>query len=199
MSASVRGVSLTPSSPIVRPVRAEEAAAVAWLAATTFPLACPPSTAVDEMARHIATHLTPSAFAGWATSDEHTLLAVGQGDGMVGYALLHLREDASEETQVVADAARASGPTIELSKIYAHPLAIGTGASAALMRGAIDAAAHLSAAHGHPAPLPLWLGTNAGNARAQAFYRKHGFVVVGTRKYDVGGRVHDDVVMLHRD
>jgi GNAT superfamily N-acetyltransferase len=181
-------------------VRADEAAQVAWLAATTFPLACPPGTAVDEVARHIATHLTPAAFAAWAASDEHALLAVVQGGEIAGYALLHLGElDGSAESRAVLAATRATGPAVELSKIYAHPLAIGTGASAALMRGAIDAAATLAAGHGHAAPLPLWLGTNAGNLRAQAFYRKHGFEVVGTRTYDVGGGVHDDVVMLHRN
>ena len=151
------------------------------------------------MARHIATHLTPAAFAAWARSPEHALLVAVRGGELVGYALLHLGvPDGAAEAAVVAAAAHGDGRSVELSKIYAHPLALGSGASSALMRGAIVAAAELSLAHGYPEPLPLWLGTNTQNARAQAFYRKHGFVVVGTRTYDVGGHQHDDVVMLHR-
>ncbi|QAY68704.1 GNAT family N-acetyltransferase [Xylanimonas protaetiae] len=184
---------------VVRPGEPAEAAEIAWLAATTFPLACPPGTAVDEMARHIAMHLTPGAFARWARSADHALLVAARGGELVGYALLHLgTPDGVEEAHVVAAATRGDGTSVELSKIYAHPLALGSGTSSELMRGAIAAAAELSAAHGHSAPLPLWLGTNGQNLRAQAFYRKHGFVVVGTRTYDVGGHTHDDVVMLRR-
>lgn len=188
-----------PDATVVRRATPSEAAEVAWLAAMTFPLACPPGTAVDEMARHIATHLTPAAFAAWAVSVDHALLVAARGDELLGYALLHLGvPDGADEARVLADSTGGPGPAVELSKIYAHPLELGSGTSSELMRAAITAAAGLSTAHGHAAPLPLWLGTNGRNERAQAFYRKHGFVVVGTRSYDVGGHVHDDVVMLHR-
>ncbi len=189
-----------PATPVVvRPAAPSESAEVAWLAAMTFPLACPPGTATDEMARHIATHLAPADFAAWVASPDHALLVAKRGDELLGYALLHLGEpEGSDERRVLAAVTGGEGPSVELSKIYVHPFALGSGTSSDLMRGAIAAAHDLSAAHGHPASLPLWLGTNGGNERAQAFYRKHGFAVVGTRSYDVGGHVHDDVVMLHR-
>jgi ribosomal protein S18 acetylase RimI-like enzyme len=41
----------------------------------------------------------------------------------------------------------------------------------------------------------MWLGTNAANRRAQRFYEKAGFERVGTRRFQVGGRLEDDVVM----
>ncbi|QAY63166.1 GNAT family N-acetyltransferase [Xylanimonas allomyrinae] len=188
----------TPRTVVVRPARAEEAADVAWLAATTFPLACPPGTPVEEMARHVASRLTPGHFRTWAASPDHVLLVAARGDTLLGYALLVLAVPGGDEARVLRDAAASTGPVVELSKIYAHPEALGTGASSALMVGAVEAATRLAATHGLGTPPPLWLGTNAGNARAQAFYRKHGFVVVGTRTFDVGGKRHDDVVMLHR-
>lgn len=192
-------MSAAPATVVVRRADAQEAAEVAWLAATTFPLACPPGTSVDEMARHIATYLTPAAFLGWSSSPAHALLVAARGDELFGYALLHLgAPDGADEARVVAAATGSAGPSVELSKIYAHPLALGTGTSSELMRGAIAAASDLSVAHGHPSSLPVWLGTNSRNERAQAFYRKHGFVVVGARTYDVGGQVHDDVVMLRQ-
>ena len=189
-----------PDAVVVRPAQASEAADVAWLAATTFPLACPPGTSADEIARHIAAHLAPADFRAWAVSPDDALLVAAREDQLLGYALLHLGMPAGEdEALVLARATGSDGPSVELSKIYAHPLSLGAGSSSSLMRGAIEAAVSLSASHGYPAGLPLWLGTNARNLRAQAFYRKHGFAVVGTRTYDVGGHLHDDVVMVHRD
>jgi ribosomal protein S18 acetylase RimI-like enzyme len=34
------------------------------------------------------------------------------------------------------------------------------------------------------------------NERALAFYRRQGFVAVGTHPYHFGGEVHDDIVMV---
>ena len=43
----------------------------------------------------------------------------------------------------------------------------------------------------------VWLGTNAQNARANAFYERLGFETIGARTFVVGGtRVEDDWVRL---
>ena len=42
----------------------------------------------------------------------------------------------------------------------------------------------------------LWLGVWERNARAQAFYRKHGFRKVGTQIFVVGSDPQTDDVML---
>jgi len=191
-----------PADVVVRPARPDEAAAVAWLAALTFPLACPPGTPVPTMADHVAAHLHPRAFHRWAGSPRHALLVATAGGARLaddaaplGYALVVLGEpDGAAEADVLRDAV-GPGPYAELSKIYAHPSALGTGVAARLMTASVAAAAELGAAQG-AGGVPLWLGTNAQNARAQAFYRKHGFDVVGRRTYDVGGVQHHDVVML---
>ena len=41
----------------------------------------------------------------------------------------------------------------------------------------------------------VWLGVNQQNERAQRFYRKSGFEVVGTKRFLVGDAYEDDFVM----
>lgn len=191
------------ASVLVRPARADESAHVAWLAALTFPSACPPGTSVATM----AAHLSPDAVRGWVDSDAHALLVAVDGDhgsstvpttptAPLGYALVAFGEpDGDEERQVLRTVVGA-GPYAELSKIYVHPDVLGGGVAARLLEAAVAAVAERAGTVGVDAP--LWLGTNAQNARAQSFYRKHGFEVAGTRAYDVGGVRHDDVVMVRR-
>jgi ribosomal protein S18 acetylase RimI-like enzyme len=40
----------------------------------------------------------------------------------------------------------------------------------------------------------MLLGVYGGNARAQRFYVKQGFQVVGTRRFRVGATLHDDLI-----
>jgi ribosomal protein S18 acetylase RimI-like enzyme len=158
------------------------------------------------MAAHIAAKLGPSQFRAWASDGEHALIVaereLGNGSAtdpaIVGYALVALGQpDGHAEAAAVHAATGMPGPYLELSKIYVLPGERGSGVADLLMTGAIDAATRLAADTGHPPGLPLWLGTNRHNTRAQGFYRRHGFDVVGERTYDVGGVEHDDMVMLH--
>ena len=182
----------------VRRATTEDAPALAGLAALTFPLACPPGTSPEAIAEHVATQLSPERFRAWAASADHALLLVepasdgGMHDAAapLGYALLV--RGVPDDPDVAA--AVGPGEAVELSKIYVHPAAQGTGAASVLMTATTQAATRLGLG------LPVWLGTNVLNARAQAFYRKHRFDVVGHRTYVVGGETHSDVVMaLPRD
>ncbi|KFD43759.1 GNAT family N-acetyltransferase [Cellulosimicrobium funkei] len=206
----------TTATTAVRRATTADAAALADLAALTFPLACPPGTSPDAIAEHVATQLSPDRFRAWAASAAHALLLVetvaspgtsagasagtasGAGSGAgsdvgssvaatgpLGYALV--ARGVADDPDVAA--AVGPGEAVELSKIYVHPAAQGTGVASVLMTATTGAAALLGPG------LPLWLGTNGHNARAQAFYRKHGFAVVGGRTYVVGGETHADVVM----
>jgi diamine N-acetyltransferase len=174
----------------VRPATLDDADSLAALAAITFPLACPPGSDPAAVAEHIRTQLSPERFAAWAVSADHSLLLAeeaGEGvAGLVGYALLVRGvPDDADIVAVVGDE-----PSVELSKIYVHPAAQGTGVASRLMEAALAVAPSLVADRA------VWLGTNGENARAQAFYRKHGFEAAGTRTYVVGGEAHDDVVMV---
>lgn len=84
-------------------------------------------------------------------------------------------------------AAVSARPTVELSKVYVHPDRHGAGVAAALVAATLDEAARRGAAS-------VWLGVNRENARANRFYEKSGFALVGTRRFLVGDRLEDDYV-----
>jgi len=75
---------------------------------------------------------------------------------------------------------------IELKKIYLLSRYHGSGIAARLLETAI------AGAKGYRRIL---LGVKADNHRAINFYRKHGFAQIGTRRFDVGGTLYDDVVL----
>ena len=176
---------------VVRRATVDDAAEAAWLAALTFPLACPPEAARTDIAAHIAHKLTLAHFREWAGSDEHALLVYDDGTRLLGYVLLILgAPSGTAEADAVREASGREAPYVELSKIYVHPDVLGRGIAGELMRSAVDTAAGLGPG------LPLWLGTNALNLRAQAFYRKSGFEVIGKRTLFVGSLECDDVVLL---
>ncbi|GAA2377047.1 GNAT family N-acetyltransferase [Dactylosporangium salmoneum] len=70
----------------------------------------------------------------------------------------------------------AAAGTRQLYVLYVHAAGHGTGAGPALLEAVIDPA--------HPAT--LWVADP--NPRAQAFYRKHGFIADGTAQLDDGVR-----------
>ena len=43
----------------------------------------------------------------------------------------------------------------------------------------------------------VWLGVNEENARANRFYQKQGFALVGRKRFLVGDRWEDDFVREH--
>ncbi|MFC9559549.1 GNAT family N-acetyltransferase [Agromyces sp. NPDC056965] len=190
----------TASTVRIRPAAMADAAALSSLAAATFPLACPPHTTPEAIADFIARNFGVDHFEGYLADPERILLvaepaaeaAAGALDaddehGLLGYTMLVGGEPAD------ADAARAVAvrPAIELSKVYVLAGSHGTGTGAALMRASLDAARAAGAA-------TAWLGVNEENARAIAFYERHGFAKVGDKHFVVGGRVEDDWVMEHR-
>jgi diamine N-acetyltransferase len=77
---------------------------------------------------------------------------------------------------------------LELKRIYAFSRFHGAGIGQMLMEASLADAA----ARGAPR---LLLGTYQDNHRAVAFYRKHGFALIGTRKFQVGELWFDDIVM----
>ena len=169
----------------VRPATAEDAAALAAVAAVTFPLACPPHTTDEAKEQFIATVLSEERFAEYLADPARDLLLAETAEGAVaGYAMLVHGEPSD------ADAASAIRvrPTIELSKCYVLPGLHGAGVAALLMRASLDAAAARRAGG-------IWLGVNEENERAQRFYAKHGFERVGSKRFLVGDRLEHDWVM----
>ena len=162
----------------------DDAAALAELAAATFALACPPGTTPEAISAFIADHFTEAHFAGYlADSARDIFLAVLKGEP-VGYTMLIN----AEPTDADVLAAVTTRPTAELSKFYVLEGHHGAGIARELMSATVESAQARGAAS-------VWLGVNEQNARANRFYRKHGFEQVGMKKFLVGQRWEDDYVL----
>ncbi|NNH71216.1 GNAT family N-acetyltransferase [Nocardia uniformis] len=159
-------------------------AELSTVAAATFPLACPPGSTPADIAAFIADVLSPERFTEYLADPTHTVLKAMDGDRIVGYSLLVATEPADPNVA----AAVTLRPVLELSKMYVLPGQHGSGVSGALMAAALDTAR----ADGKAG---VWLGVNQENVRAQRFYGKHGFTVVGTKTFLVGAQLHSDYVM----
>ena len=104
-------------------VDTEELAAVA---ARTFPLACPPSIAAENIASFIDTNLSAERFAEYLADPRRAIITAAQDGRIIGYAML-IRDDSTD------DAA-------ELSKMYVVPDHHGAGVSTALMERSLATA-----------------------------------------------------------
>ena len=95
----------------------------------------------------------------------------------------------ADGTLVAADATPAgtSPVAIELSKFYVSAENHGSGVATTLMAATLEAAAATGAQL-------CWLGVNQLNDRAARFYAKHGFEIIGTKRFLVGAVWHDDHV-----
>ena len=158
---------------------------LAAIAARTFPLACPPSTALENIASFIDTNLSATRFAEYLTDPQRAVLTAQQDGRIVGYAMLIRGVDDDTDVQRAVEIR----PAAELSKMYLLPDYHGGGVSTALMELTLATAAEWGVRC-------VWLGVNQGNRRAQRFYTKSGFKINGTRTFQVGARRENDYVMV---
>lgn len=166
---------------------AHDAVELSAVAAETFPLACPPGSTPEDIAVFIAEVLSPERFTEYLADPNRVILKAVDGNRIIGYALLHAAEPENPDVA----AAVTVRPVLELSKMYVLPGHHGNGVSAALMNAALDAARIDGKA-------AVWLGVNQENVRAQRFYGKEGFEVVGTKTFLVGSQLHSDFVMQRK-
>lgn len=158
---------------------------LAGVAATTFPLACPPSVTPENIAAFIAEHLSEDRFREYLADPDRTVLVAREDDRIVGYVMLIRGVPDDDDVQ----RAVPLRPAVEMSKLYVLPDSHGLGVSAALMNAALAEAAEQGAAC-------VWLGVNQQNRRAQRFYTKHGFRVNGTKSFRLGTSIENDFVMV---
>jgi ribosomal protein S18 acetylase RimI-like enzyme len=156
---------------LVTPVVGGEVDELAAVAAATFPLACPESVPEGDIAAFIAANLSAERFTEYLADPGRLVLKATEEGRIIGYAML-IRE---------AD-------HVDLSKMYVLPEHHHGGAAAALMDSGIAWSVATGAAE-------VRLGVNQNNARAQRFYGKHGFEVIGTRTFRLGAGTQSDFVM----
>jgi ribosomal protein S18 acetylase RimI-like enzyme len=173
--------------PVVRVATPDSVHAVelAALAARTFPLACPPSVAPDDIASFIDANLSTARFADYLADPQRLILTTNDDDRITGYAMLISGVSDDPDIQRAVHVR----PAVELSKMYVLPAHHGSGVAAALMEAALSAAAGRGAQC-------VWLGVNKKNQRAQRFYHKHGFIISGNRTFRLGGHTESDHVMV---
>ena len=112
-----------------------------------------------------------------ATSGDLVYVAQVQGS-VVGFLVL----------QRQAHPAVLARNPIQLWQLYVLPTFHGTGVAAQLMN------AVLVHARGQEHDV-VWLGVSEQNERGKAFYRKHGFTMIGSHVVGSGEHSHHDVVM----
>jgi ribosomal protein S18 acetylase RimI-like enzyme len=158
---------------------------LAVVAARTFPLACPPSTALEDIASFIDTNLSPARFAEYLTDPQRAIFTARQDGRIVGYAMLIRGVDDDTDVQRAVEIR----PAAELSKMYLLPDYHGSGLSTTLMERTLTTAAGWGVRC-------VWLGVNQENQRAQRFYTKSGFRINGTRTFQLGAHRENDYVMV---
>lgn len=163
----------------------DDAGELADVAAATFPLACPPTSAPEDVAAFITTRLSQQRFGEYLDDPNRTVFIARDEARILGYAIVI--QGVSVDPDVLASV--TTRPASELSKLYVLPDRHGAGIAQALMDASIKAA-------GDSGARCLWLGVNQKNLRAQRFYSKNGFTVAGTRTFTVGAHIESDFVMV---
>ncbi len=148
----------------------KDARAVSELARELFPDACPHFIPADAIEKFNDDKLNETVFAGFLDQSERMIINLAQGeDGrLLGYSLLDTQPDSAELLDTVDQ------NSAYLSKFYVHPDARGTGVARELMDRVVNDAKDAGFAS-------IFLGTNIYNDRANAFYAKSGFEIVGER------------------
>lgn len=163
----------------IRVATATDDRLLAEFGARTFYDTYAADTQSEHLAAYLAASFSPEAQA-VELAEPGSVFFIAEVDGEIaGYARLR-------EGQPPTDVA-AKNP-IELERIYAGKAWIGRGVGSALMKACLDEADR----QGCDA---IWLGVWERNKRAQAFYRKWGFIEAGKHSFKMGEELHRDVLM----
>lgn len=157
-----------------------DAAQLADFGARTFFESFAADNTPEDMQRHLASAFSADKqLAEIRSPDIDTLILVNAGH-WAGFAQLRTgkRSLGVPETD-----------SIELWRFYVDKAWHGQGIAARLMESAKQRARQRGATS-------MWLGVWERNARAQAFYRKHGFNKVGSQVFVVGSDPQTDDVLL---
>jgi diamine N-acetyltransferase len=161
-----------------------DATALAEFAAHAFADAFGAVTHPVDLAAHLEASYRPDLQAAELADPTIVTLLMEEGARIVGYA--QVRHNATPP-----DCVTVANP-VELHRFYVARSQQGTGLASRLMQEALQAAA-VDCGGDH-----AWLGVWEKNDRAMAFYRKVGFVDIGSTHYLVGTDRQTDRVFLKR-
>lgn len=169
-----------PPSSAIRRGRPDDAAALSAFATRTFVETYAAHHDPDKLRQHALAAFAESSQAD-ALADPHvTVLLAFRGSTLSGFAQLRTGAPPAGVTQ---------RPCIELHRLYVDSPWHGRGVGRELLDQVCVAASTAGAT-------ALWLNVFERNARAIAFYRKSGFVDVGSAEFLVGDDSLTDRVMV---
>jgi ribosomal protein S18 acetylase RimI-like enzyme len=164
----------------IRPAKAEDAEALGLIGAATFLESYTEIIDGPDMVAHCAHQHSPAVY-GEYLSDAACGVWIAEyaaTGAPIGYAV-----NCPPDLPVAIEPG-----DVELKRIYCFSRFHGAGIGQSLMQAAINDAR----ARGAPR---LLLGTYQDNHRAVAFYKRHGFAMIGTRQFQVGTKLFDDIVL----
>ena len=170
---------MTQSLAAIRRATADDAGLLADLGARTFYETFAGDNSPEDMAAYLAASFSPEKQAAEIAEPQVTFLIAEVDGAPTGYAQLR----AGNAPSCVSN----SNP-IELVRIYVSREWFGCGVGEALMRACTDEARQM----GYQT---MWLGVWERNRRAQAFYRKWNFQVVGRHVFQLGSDPQTDLLM----
>lgn len=157
----------------------DDASLLSELAARTFSETFAADNTPEDLAEYITTSFSLARLTTELEDPASTFLIAEVGGSAAGYARLH---DGEPEKSI-----EGANP-VELVRLYVLREWLGRGIGEQLMRACLDAARQA----GHET---IWLGVWERNARAQAFYRKWNFRIVGEHVFPLGSDLQRDFVM----
>ena len=163
----------------VRVATVEDAERVSDFAARSFSETFAADNTPEDMAMYLEGTFTPERLRCELGDPGQIVLLLEAGAAVIAYA--HL-------TWTPAAKGVTGEAPVELARFYVDRAWHGRGVAQRLMRHVLDAAARDGAG-------TLWLGVWERNPRAIAFYRKHGFVDVGSHSFVLGRDVQTDRIM----
>jgi ribosomal protein S18 acetylase RimI-like enzyme len=171
-----------PMTPIsLRQATTEDAKLLTDLAYTTFwdAFAHHPKNAPDDLNYYMRQAFNVEQIAA-ELEDERNIFLIAEIDGeAAGYAKIIID---NIEPGISADR------PVELSRLYSHQKHLGQGVGQTLM----DACFERARTEGRDV---MWLGVWEYNPRAQRFYEKNGFRVVGSHVFQLGKDSQTDLLM----
>jgi GNAT superfamily N-acetyltransferase len=167
------------SAVTIETARLGDSAVIAELGARTFTEAFASENKPEDMAAYVGSTFTPERMAREIEAGGIFFIARAEGRP-VGYAKLARGEP--------PDCVKGSSP-IELVRLYVVRELHGRGVAHALMEACLAESRRLGRE-------TLWLGVWERNPRAQSFYRKWGFVDVGSQPFVLGSDVQTDRVFV---
>ena len=164
---------------VTRAAQPDDAALLAQLGATTFAETFESANTPEDFAAYMAAAFGEEIQRAELEDPDTTVFFAERGGEAVGYVMLR---EGRAPSSVAAD------DTLQIARLYARRLTLGSGVGAALMQCALAEAA----GRGKDA---VWLGVWERNARAIAFYQRWHFKTVGNHQFQLGSDNQTDLIM----